>query len=80
MKRALAARKTADEAMERAHLKVFAAKVIVQIAKAAGIAPPPKAIRKAVIERGRAKATAAKARAQAAAAAFRKKVEARVAA
>lgn len=80
IKKALAARKKADEAMEKAHLKVFAAKLIVQIAKAADIKPPSMEVRKATIEHARAKAAAAKARAQALAAAFRKKVEARIAA
>ena len=78
MLRALAARKKADEAMERAHLKVFAAKMIVHIAKEAGIAAPPMAARKAVMERGKVKAAAAKARAQSTAAAFRAKVIERV--
>ena len=78
MTRALAARQKADEAMEKAHLKVFAAKMIVHIAREAGIAPPPMAVRKAVMERGKAKAAAAKAHAQSTAAAFRKKVAQRV--
>ena len=78
MRRALAARKKADDAMERAHLKVFAAKMIVHIAKEAGIAAPPMAVRKAVMERGKAKAAAAKARAQGSTAAFRAKVMERV--
>ena len=73
MMRALAARKTADEAMEKAHLKVFAAKLIVHIAKEAGIAPPSMAIRKAVMERGKAAAAAARARATSAAAEARAK-------
>ncbi|MDH4023324.1 MAG: hypothetical protein OEV14_09380 [Gammaproteobacteria bacterium] len=68
MMRALEARKKADEAMEKAHMKVFAAKLIVHIAKEAGIAPPSMAIRQAVMERGRAAAAAARARAKSAAA------------
>ncbi len=73
MMRLLDARKKADEAMEKAHQKVFAAKLIVHIAKEAGIAPPAMAIRKAVMERGKAKAAAAKARAKSAAAEARAK-------
>jgi len=73
MMRALDARKTADAAMEMAHLKVFAAKLIAHIAKEAGIAPPPMSVRKSVMKRGKAKAAAARARAKSAAAAARAK-------
>ena len=64
LRRILDARKKADQALEQAHMKVFAAKLIVMIAKEAGIQPPSMAVRKAVIERGKAKAAAAKLRAQ----------------
>jgi hypothetical protein len=69
VRRAVEATKKAQEAKAQAHVKAFAAKMIVQLAKAAGIAAPPMRVRKAAMARGRKKA-----------AAFRKRTAAKVAA
>jgi hypothetical protein len=61
---AVAAVKKAEEAKSRAHLKAFAARMIVDLAKAAGISPPPKSVRRAAMARGRKRANAARSRAR----------------
>ena len=71
MKAATAAVKKAEEAKARAHLKAYAARMIVELAKAAGISPPPMRVRKAAMARGRKIAAAARMRARKTAAAAR---------
>ena len=63
---AVAATKKAEEAMARAHLKVFAAKMIAQIAKAADLPMPPASVKRAAVARARQKVAAARKAAEAA--------------
>lgn len=63
---ATAATRKAEEAKAQAHVKAFAARLIRDIAKAAGISPPPIEVRRRVMARGRKKAAAARKKAAAA--------------
>jgi hypothetical protein len=76
MKNAMDAVKRTEEAKAQAELKVFAAKMIVHIAKEAGIKAPPMAIRKKVMADGRRKATKARKDAEKKVAAAMKKANA----
>jgi len=71
MKAATAAVKKAEEAKSTAHLKAYAARMIVELAKGAGLRPPPMRVRKAAMARGRKVAAAARRRAKKSAAAAR---------
>ncbi len=64
MRAATAAVKKAEEAKGRAHLKAYAARMIVELAKAAGLPPPPMRVRKAAMARGRRVAASARRRAR----------------
>jgi len=75
VQRAVAATKKAQEAKSQAHLKAFAARMIVELAKAAGISPPPKRVRKAAMARGRKVAAAFRKRTSAAVAAAKAKAQ-----
>ena len=75
IKLAAAATKKAEEAMGRAHLKVFAAKMIAHIAREADLPQPPARVKKAAIARARQKVAAARKMAAAAS----KRASARVA-
>ncbi len=73
MRNAMDAVRTTEQAKANAELKVFAAKLIVNIAKEAGIKPPPMAVRKKVIAQAKKKATKARKDAEKKVAAARKR-------
>lgn len=72
MRNAMDAVKRTEEAKAEAELKVFAAKLIVQIAKEAGIKGPPWSVKKKAIASAKKKAAAARKSAEKKVAAARK--------
>jgi hypothetical protein len=72
MRNAMAAVKKTEEAKAQAELKVFAAKLIVNIAKEAGIKGPPWSVKKKIIAQAKKKASDARKSAEKKVAAARK--------